>query len=121
MPNTAKGLPYPSASDPVANGDDAIKALAEAVDDKAGMVSGSVNVTATASASGVQAVVFPVGAFTAPPKVVVTVTAAISGSVSTWYAIALNVTAAGFNATIIMKTGAAASAQITVDWIAVGP
>lgn len=32
MPNTAKGLPYPTPSDPVAQGASAIQALAEAVD-----------------------------------------------------------------------------------------
>jgi H-type lectin domain. len=120
MGTTAKGLPYPEPGDPVADGDDAIKALAEAVDDKAGMVSGSVNVTATAAATATAAVVFPVGAFTAAPKVLVTSVNAISGSQTAWYTMANSVTSTGFNAVIAHRDGTATNAQITVHWLAVG-
>lgn len=71
--NTPKGYPYPLGTDRLMDGDDAIHALATAVDTKLGVAAaGSFTAanSATNSAPVTTAVTFPVGLFTAPPVVV---------------------------------------------------
>jgi hypothetical protein len=71
--STSKGFPYPLGTDRVADGDNAIQALAEKVDTAAGLhAAGSVTVTTTGAnpSEGAVAVTFPAGRFTAAPRVV---------------------------------------------------
>ena len=70
---TALGYPYPVGTDRVMDGDDAIKALAQAVNDKTG-VSAAGTFPAGSLATGVAsvAITFPVGRFTANPVVIPT-------------------------------------------------
>jgi hypothetical protein len=73
MGTTTKGYPYPEPIDPIAQGADAIEALASAVDTNLGRAFGAgitVNVPSTTTVSAV--VTFPVGRFTANPHVAVT-------------------------------------------------
>jgi hypothetical protein len=68
---TAKGYPYPVGSDRVMDGDNAIQALAEAVDTRTGVsASGTATISISAAASGSVTVTFPAGRFTVPPSVV---------------------------------------------------
>lgn len=69
--NTTLGYPYPLSSEPVADGDNAIQNLAQAVDDKAGVfASGVESVTFGANGTPVAIpVTFPVGRFTTAPVV----------------------------------------------------
>lgn len=68
---TAKGYPYPLGTDRVMDGDDAIKALAEAVDGKIG-VAAMGTFPGGSLASGVVnvAITYPVGRFTAAPTLI---------------------------------------------------
>lgn len=72
--NTANGLPYPLGSEPVKDGDDAIHALATALDKRVPfrLAGGQgLTVASVANASFVNIVVtYPVGLFTAAPNVV---------------------------------------------------
>lgn len=72
---TGAGYPYPQPTDPVAQGADAIRSLANA----AGMLRG----IKVCTNSGLQRVDFPVGYFTAPPVVVCL--AMVPGTVSYAY------------------------------------
>ncbi len=73
--NTAKGYPYPLGTDRLMDGDNAIAALAAAVDSKSGVAcSGQAQ---TAVPGGLNqyasvAITFPVGLFTVAPMVLVT-------------------------------------------------
>ena len=70
MGTTAKGYPYPEGTDLVMDGDDAIKALATAIDTKlpAAMTSGTADLgNVTGQATGSKTVTFPVGLFTVAP------------------------------------------------------
>ena len=118
---TKKGLPYPIGTDRVMDGDNAIQALAEAVDVGKGIVFGTVNCVATNSASGQGVITFPVGAFTAPPVVVAMPNGIVSGSQSVWYANATAVTATGCNINILHRDGTSATATLVVAYMAVGP
>jgi hypothetical protein len=85
---TAKGLPYPESSDPVYQGADAIKALAQKLDAMvpAAMAAGANTVTYGAAASSASVVVtFPAGRFTQPPLVamaIYSVTALVVASIA---------------------------------------
>jgi hypothetical protein len=71
--NTTHGYPYPVGTDRVADGDDAIKALAEAIDPRLGfgLAAGSVALPITAASTPVSvSVTFPVGRFSVAPYVV---------------------------------------------------
>jgi hypothetical protein len=72
MASTARGYPYPVGTDRVMDGDDAIKALAQAVNDKLGgpTVTGEVPIAIVASGgSASTAVTFPAGRFATAPYV----------------------------------------------------
>lgn len=73
MGTTTRGFPYPEPADPISQGADAIKALAEKVDTSvARIASGVVTLTTAAnSASGTVFVTFPVGLFPVAPRVAV--------------------------------------------------
>lgn len=113
--NTAHGYPYPVGTDRVTDGDDAIKNLANAVESKLRVsAAGSVSVTATSSASGSANVTFPAGRFVNPPLVVCSPVGATA-----WYAAAGSVTASGVTINIVQRDGTAATATVTVNWIAI--
>jgi hypothetical protein len=68
MATTPKGYPYPVGTDRVADGDNAIRALAEAVESLLGVAatgSGAITTTGSNPSNGSLAVTFPVGRFTA--------------------------------------------------------
>lgn len=103
---TGAGLPYPSPTDPIAGGADAIRALAEAV----GFLFG----VAAVAASGVTTVTFaPAGFFTKPPAVIHC--AMVAGTVSYSY-MSQAPTAANF--TIRCFTNGASQIAGTVYWAA---
>lgn len=70
MGTTTAGYPYPEGTDKVIDGDNAIQALAEALDGPVG-AAGSVAVLAPAAGVGSATVTFPAGLFTTTPRVVV--------------------------------------------------
>jgi hypothetical protein len=115
MGTTARGLPYPEATDFLAQGDDAIKALAQAVDalTKAGVTS-----SGTLAAGVVTAV--PVTFATAfPAGVTPVVTTAITTTVPTVMHLSVqNITNTGFTLYFLRDTGTAA---FSAQWIAVRP
>jgi hypothetical protein len=119
MPNTAKGLPYPVSSDPVAQGAANIQALAEAVDARIGVgaaplvVSGVVNpdgsiargagFTVAKTGTGLYAITFA-PAFAVVPAIAVTVdTDWASGNISG-------------NALVIAMDGLTAAGVTIVAW-----
>lgn len=115
MAKTTTGLPYPVPTDPIAQGADAIKLLAEGIDKhiQSGVFS---YVTA---ANGLFTVTFPV-AFTSPPAVVAIPQA---GTGYSW-TVQLNaglVTATSFGG-VLWRAGVAPPAGTTVPihWIAIG-
>lgn len=70
MAQTAKGFPYPVGTDRVMDGDNAIQALAEAVDTKLGVAaSGTFPAGSLATGTASIAVTFPAGRFTVAPAV----------------------------------------------------
>jgi hypothetical protein len=109
---TPKGYPYPVGTDRVADGDNAIQALATMVDTAAGVLaSGLVGIPALGAQT--VAVTFPVGRFTVAPLVALTsnATASTSNPVSLG---AVSVTTAGFTVSANRASGGAYS----VYWIA---
>lgn len=72
MATTALGFPYPLGTDRVMDGDDAIRALAEAVDSKLGVTAAGAGVIVGTGAATAQVVVtLPAGRFVAAPSAVV--------------------------------------------------
>jgi hypothetical protein len=68
---TARGLPYPTGTDLVMEGDDAIKALAEAVDQRTPSIYWSnVSLAGAANAVRSETATYPVGMFLTAPAVV---------------------------------------------------
>jgi len=121
MANTSRGYPYPVGTDRVADGDNAMQALAEKVDSQLGygICSGDAIIPApgTAGASASVSVTFPVGLFTQPPKVVGSVAAAVP---SAFYGVTVSTitTAAGTTLYGSRLTGPAST--IPVQYIAHG-
>lgn len=115
--NTQRGFPYPLDTDAVGDMHAHVQALAQAVDDMVGaQAAGKVNVTLAASNGTAQAVVFPVGRFSAAPVVTAT---ADNSSVQIFAQVA-NVTAAGFDVIARHRdSGATVSATVTIHWHAV--
>jgi hypothetical protein len=117
MGTTAKGYPYPEDSDPVAQGAQAIKALATKIDSNAGVsASGSVSLNAAAQTVATVAVTFPVGRFTAPPSVVVGRTTATSWTAMPQLYWSQSVTATGCQIAGLSNVG---SSSIPLNWTAV--
>jgi ABC-type branched-subunit amino acid transport system substrate-binding protein len=110
MGTTNTGLPYPEPTNPIAQGADATKALAQAVNQP---LSGSVPVNIANATSGTAVVTFTAGYFTATPRVV-----GVSQSSGNWIIAIAAVSAT--SATIRVGTaGSAVTATVTVLWIAV--
>jgi hypothetical protein len=121
---TRAGLPYPIGTDPVADGDDAIKNLAERLDGTSGTVPSVPYAIAAGTTPGPSfsnvatstfAVTFPVGRFTQRPIISASVTNAAPSNI---YALRLTgITTGGF--TVNATFAAPATASVTVDWLAV--
>jgi hypothetical protein len=109
---TPNGLPYPAPTDPIAQGADAIRSLAQAIDNQPGVV-GIQRGTAATAASGVTQVVFPKPYSVVP---VVLVTAYTSGGNVGIAYLGAAPTAAGFG----VRTYTTAAAQVagSVGWVA---
>ncbi len=110
---TAKGYPYPVGTDRVMDGDDAIKALATAVDTISGAsASGIVNVVLNNQATAAAAVTFPVGRFTAIPSVVATT------SQGNYFGAYFGTTTSGVQIYATQRAGTNATITIPTAWIA---
>lgn len=108
-----KGLPYPTGTDRVMDGDNAIQALAQTTD--WAIQSGSVQLTTIVDTNVLVPVVFP-HAFAAAPIVIV---GALSGPPGGNYSNLYwgqQVTAAGFSIGAKRSTAVA----VTVPWVAIG-
>lgn len=113
MGTTTSGYPYPEDSDPVAQGAQAIKALAQKTEElqRASSRGGS-DVHLTDDAVGSLAVTFPVGRFPGPPQV-----AACTDSTS-YFASVTSITADGMTVHVRHFQNTPATTTITVHWIA---
>lgn len=114
---TTKGYPYPVGTDRVMDGDDAIKNLAQKVDDnlKAGIASGVATAAMNGTTDGTPlGVTLPAGRFTVAPNVVVCVSA---GGAGLW---ATNSGPTTTSFSIVLHTRSADSSSWPVTWIAVG-
>ena len=110
---TTQGFPYPLPTDPIADGADAIKALAQKIDDIVGtFAAGTIAIQGTGATSASAPITFPAGRFTVAPVVVATVTVGAVASVTA-------VTAAGATVGVKRTDDAAFSSTFNVYWIAV--
>lgn len=118
--NTAKGWPYPVGTDRVADGDDAIKALAEKLDALLGygIAAGSVVINMVTAGTPVSvAVTLPVGRFGVAP--VLSLTNYTGGNPQSYSPPAGGgVSASGFN---IIGNRPSNTGSYTVHWVAVAP
>lgn len=117
MGSTAKGFPYPEPTDPVANTDLAIKALAQFLQDNnvKTIHAGSVVIPLAAAAAGSAAVALPVGKFSAAPIVLLTVIGTSAYFASTTGGPGPT----GFSAQIRHYNGTNATVNVTVHYLAV--
>jgi hypothetical protein len=115
--NTALGYPYPLGTDRVADGDDAIRSLAEAVDDHAGVfASGIVTVVnVTPNTPTTATVTFPVGRFTAQPVICLT---ANGGSTSAYASASHSASAVGPTGFQVNTYRPVGTGNLNVGWIA---
>lgn len=113
--STALGFRYPTASDPVANGAQAVQNLAQDIDDTVGRIAtGTATVTLSSSNTGVTAVIdFPAGRFTSAPKV--TLGSNAQGFV--WNKV--SATATQLTLRVSTTNGGTSSTTVSCDWIAV--
>jgi len=117
---TPKGYPYPVGTDRVMDGDDAIKALATAVDTKLGAAAaGTVDFTGlTAGGTGSVTITFPAGRFTAPPTAVnFTVYSGNPSGANTYsaiWAVPANITATS----VLAQARRASAGDISGYWLA---
>lgn len=118
--NTTRGWPYPVGTDRVADGDDAIRALAEKADARVGYgaCGGSVVLPITAvNTTATVAVTFPVGMFPSNPVVQLTNNVAGAPQQVTPPSVG-SLNAAGMS---IFGQRTAGSAAYTVQWLAILP
>lgn len=115
MANTAHGYPYPLGTDRVMDGDDAIHALADAVESKLrASAAGLVVVNIAAAGSGSVAVTFPAGRFLAAPAVSV----GVHTSPTNYYGGTTAVAASGCTVFASHRDGTSASIAINASWTA---
>jgi len=111
---TTGGLPYPDPTDPVAEGADAIRSLAEAIDPRtpAAWAGGQATVNVSASVTGSTTVTLPVGRFTKAPQVV--------GSASnSLYNVSISaLTTASFLASVRHLNESSSTTTVYVSWSA---
>lgn len=121
---TRAALPYPLGTDPVSDGDDAIKNLANRLDGSVGnlasvpyaMATGQSNIVITAATSGTVAITFPASRFTIAPIVMMQ---GQNNYAATAYAFrtSANPTTGGFTA--VVNLSASGSVTVGVGWLAV--
>lgn len=121
---TRAGLPYPLGTDPVSDGDDAIKNLAARLDGSTGnvasvpyaMAAGQSNISIAAATQGQVAITFPAGRFSQAPVVQMSIQSAGTTNI---YELRMTVppNTAGFTA--VANLAAAGSVTIPVGWVAV--
>ena len=115
--NTPKGYPYPLGTDRLMDGDDAIHALATAIDTNLGAAAAGIASLPAPSGAGVAtslAVTFPAGRFTAPPIVV---SNGIGGGTALGPCTNAGATASGV--TLYSQRVSGSMAPISVGWYAV--
>lgn len=120
MGTTTKGYPYPEPTDPVAQGADVIKALAEMIDAAAGSsAAGTVAATIPrgAAQSAAVTVTFPAGRFTAPPAIAVAMVYGASVSYIASAAVAGN-GAVSVRAGTRNGSNVGADVPVVIHWIA---
>lgn len=108
-----KGLPYPTGTDRVMDGDNAIQALAQATD--WAIQSGSVSLTTIADTNVIVPVVFPHGFVANPIVVVGSLSGPPAGNYSNVYW-AQQVSPTGFSIGAKRSTAVA----VTIPWVAIG-
>jgi hypothetical protein len=113
MPSTTNGYPYPAGTDRLADGNEAMQALAEAVDAKAGVrASGTAVIPSAALGTVVPlAVTFPAGRFSVAPLVE---TAALVSNPERAHTSCENVTATGFTLNGCRTSGTVS--DINANW-----
>lgn len=119
MGTTSKGYPYPEGTDLVVDGDDAIEALAEAIDAKlpAAMTAGNASIpNAGGDATKSVTVTFPSGLFTVTPYVTIAARTAYPEARSFW-----GTTGANTSSFQAVNYYAGASATLGASWVAVQP
>lgn len=117
MANTAKGWPYPIGTDRVADGDNAIKAVADRLELRlgSGIAAGSVSIPCpTVGTAGTVTVTFPAGYFTVAPYVLTNAVSGV-GAQQLQSAIASFVTVTGFTAAACRTNG---TANVVSHWLA---
>lgn len=111
MGTTPHGYPYPDRSDPVGNGDLAIRALAEYTDSQVGvMAGGTATIQLTADATRTVGITFPLNRFATPPRVIATC------SHSKYIATVQSITTAGATLTIRQYEAQANSGYVEIYW-----
>lgn len=118
MGTTTGGLPYPEPTDPIADGADAIRDLAEAVDLGFGsnrFVAGST--VDTTDSSGNLDVTFPV-TFTGVPIVLYSIRVGTNNNVSHW--LILPPTTTGFRVRLMIAGVSGSGDVATIQWLAIG-
>lgn len=121
MGTTAKGYPYPEGTDLVVDGDDAIEALATAIDTKlpVAITSGLADLgTVTGQATGSKVVTFPVGLFTAAPTASTTGNTSFPSSRGKANSYG-SATTSSMTVYAFYDGGTTATAPIVVSWIAI--
>lgn len=117
MGNTVNNLPYPDGDDFVADGDNAIRALAEALKIASGKATVGPAVSGAVYAD--KAITFPVGLFSTPPIVLVCGTNNTSGTGILIQPVTSSITAAGCTLRAVTSTGSTFTTGYTAQWIAI--
>ena len=118
---TRAGLPYPIGTDPVSDGDDAIKNLANRLDGSSGalasapygMAAGTVSVVFSNVPNSSAAVTFPAGRFSQPPNVLT------AGQNSFFVTAAGSITATGFTMNVRHAQNTNQTTTVPTNWVAV--
>lgn len=117
MGTTPNGYPYPEDGDPVAQGAQAIKALALALDTALGaMAAGVVNIALNNVNQASKTVTFPVGRFKVAPVVEVT-----STNANLYGVISIATTTTSFTAWLRVGTGTNQTITADAHWMARTP
>lgn len=115
--STPKNIPYPLGTDRVMDGDDAMRRIAQSVDNMVQGRAESIPVT-TADTNGTLAVTFPVP-YASPPVVVTGLNQGPpAGTNQNAFVWAASITATGFN---FVGRRSASGTTLSASWVAVGP
>lgn len=116
MPSTSPhGFRYPLDTDPANDGAEAVRNLANDVDDRIGAIAaGADSVALVAANNGTKAITFPAGRFASAPRVV-----AVATGTSAYVMGVNSITTAGCNVTVRQINDVTATTSIAFHWIAV--